>query len=115
MHTQIGKYEFAKLFSHRDDFTMDALGALYEHFETEEFDTGESKNIDAIDICGDWSEYESPSECAIDYLSAASFIDLFVDFMNDDDDLQIACLKWLGQQTTVIELFNCGRVVIKNY
>jgi|15BtaG_2_1085339.scaffolds.fasta_scaffold19971_1 hypothetical protein len=114
MHTNIGKYEFAKLFSHRDDFTLDALGALYEHFEQEEFDTGESKLIDAIEVCSDWSEYNSPFECVSDYLTDDSFIELFADFMNDDDALEIACLKWISERTTVIELFNCGRIVIRD-
>jgi hypothetical protein len=61
MHVNINGSEFVSWFNsiRPEQFSYDALRALFDYYEGLEEDTGEQIKLDAIAICCDWTEYES--------------------------------------------------------
>jgi hypothetical protein len=77
----LDKYSFIEAFqqsSRRDQFSHDALDAIFEYLESYSEDTGENLEFDIVAICCDWSEM-TWQEIAINYA-----IDL--DHCDDDDE-----------------------------
>lgn len=105
MHKRIYFSDFVEAFaSHEraDQFSMEALEALFEFFEELEDETGELVELDVIAICCDFTEYDSPQDCAEDM-----FLD--VEGMGDADIISL-----LQEHTIVIPL-KSGGIVIQNY
>ena len=50
-----------------NNFSYDALDALFDYFEQLEDDLGEQIEFDPIGICCEWSEYDSLEEIKEDY------------------------------------------------
>lgn len=50
-----------------DQFSYEALKALFDYYEDLEESTNETIELDVIAICCDWTEYESEEELANDY------------------------------------------------
>jgi hypothetical protein len=50
-----------------DQFSYDALDALFDWYEQLEEDTGEAIQLDVIAICCDWTEYENIEEFQKEY------------------------------------------------
>lgn len=105
MHKRIYLSDFVEAFNEngRDDqFSPAALEALFEFFEELEDETGELVELDVIAICCDFTEYDSPQDCAEDM-----FLD--VEGMGDADIISL-----LQEHTIVIPL-KSGGIVIQNY
>lgn len=87
--------------SRKDQFSYEALEAIYEALDDQSIDTGIDIEFDIIEICCDWSESHW-SDVARDY-----GIDLN-DFADDeDDDNRIkAVSEYLLDNTTAYELSN---------
>lgn len=105
MHKRIYLSDFIEAFNDhgRDDqFSPAALEALFEFFEELEDETGELVELDVIAICCDFTEYDSPQDCAEDM-----FLD--VEGMEDRDIISL-----LQERTIVIPL-KSGGIVIQNY
>lgn len=105
MHKRIYLSDFIEDFNDhgRDDqFSPAALEALFEFFEELEDETGELVELDVIAICCDFTEYDSPQDCAEDI-----FLD--VEGMEDKDIISL-----LQEHTIVIPL-KSGGLVIQNY
>ena len=83
-----------------DDFSYDALRALYEFFEAEDPDY----ELDVVEISGDWTEYPDAIEAAIEMSSWVPDPD------DDVEDSEEDALDYLRNQTIVIE-FNGGLLV----
>lgn len=69
MKQSVNFYQFANAFANSDranQFSRDALSAIFDWIENYEDDTGEETELDIIAICCDWSE-ESPEEIAENY------------------------------------------------
>ena len=66
MKQTINQYQFVYLFLQfrPENFSRDALAALYEYYRDFEEDTGEEIEFDPVSICCDWTEYDSASEAA---------------------------------------------------
>ena len=53
--------EFAR-YDREKDYSYDAKCALFDYYSELADETGEPIEVDVIDICGDWSEFESLDE-----------------------------------------------------
>jgi len=78
-----------------DQFSYEALNAMFDFFEEYSEDTGEPFELDVIAICCDWAEYGSMADAVLEYW------DIFT-------------LEDLRDHTLVIELNN-GGVVIQQF
>lgn len=85
--------------SRKDQFSYEALGAIFDQLEEYSDNTGEPVEFDIVGICCDWAEYHW-SDIAREY-----DIDLN-DFADDeDDDNRIkAVAEYLWDNTTAYEL-----------
>jgi hypothetical protein len=91
----VNEYDFVNEFRayERENFTREALVALFEYLEDYSRDTGEDFELDVIGLCCDFTEYESFEEIKEEYSSTE---------LDSLDDLR--------EHTTVIE-FNYGIVI----
>jgi hypothetical protein len=78
-----------------DQFSYDALGALYDFLRELENDTGEETELDVIDLCCNWTEYDNVEEALQNYN-------------------RIKSLEELKEETTVLELPN-GGILLENF
>lgn len=66
----ITKSEFSTAF-HRsgrgDNFTYKGLNALYDYLEEYECSTGEQTELDVVELCSEYNEYEDLEEFQGDY------------------------------------------------
>ena len=93
-----------------NQFSREALAALFSHLEDVERVSGEDSEFDPIAISCDWTEYESALEAAEGYGFKAEDV-------SDDEKASKAdrdALTFLCDETTVLEL-SSGAVVIFNY
>ena len=101
MKRTVNKSEFRDAFRDygRDgNFSYEGLGALFNHLEEYEDDTGEELELDVIGLCCDFSEHDSAMK-AIE--------DLGYDYSpegDNDEEREESALDWLRDQTTVIEI-----------
>ena len=101
MHQTINVHGFRDAFhamGRADQFTYDALGMLFDHFEEWEPDA----ELDVIAICCAYSE-DSPEYIADQY-------DIDVRGMDEEQTLD-AVLEYLGEKTQVIGVTDAGAVV----
>ena len=69
MKQSVNFYQFANAFTNSDraeQFSRDALSAIFDWIENFEDETGEETELDIIAICCDWSE-ELPEQIAENY------------------------------------------------
>ncbi len=61
MYSDVSRGDFHDLFNaiRPDQFSYDALDALFDYYEELEEATGEQIKLDVIAICCDWTEYDS--------------------------------------------------------
>ena len=70
MITTINENDFQQAFKSmgRDgQFSPDALQELFKYYEEYEDSTGEQIELDVIEICCDWAEYQSEYQLVNDY------------------------------------------------
>jgi hypothetical protein len=101
----------------QDQFTYDGKRALFDYLEELEEDIGQPIELDVIALCCEYSEYDSPAECAQEFgwvkperEAEDHDPELPVCFWTDaesDEDYAERCneeaLEWLRDRTTVIE------------
>lgn len=92
-----------------ENFSYEALGALWEYYDQCEQDTGEELELDVVAICCDWTEYASVEEAAEAYGWEREEPQ---DERSDTNDRK--AMEFLTDETTVLELSN-GGVVVLNY
>ena len=92
-----------------DQFSIEALRALFSHLEELERDCGEEVEFDPVAICCDWSDYPSAIEAA----EAYGWEDETEEGEERDSKAEEAALTFLCDNTTVIE-FKSG-VLVLNY
>lgn len=83
----------------KDQFSYAALGALFEHLEELEYDTGEEIELDVVALCCDYAEHADAVEAAKEY-----------GWEGEDAG---EALEWLRDRTTVIEFG--GGIIIGNF
>jgi hypothetical protein len=95
-----------------DQFSTEALRALFTHLEELERDCGEEVEFDPIALCCDWSDWsEYPS--AIEAAEAYGWEDETEEGEERDSKAEDKALTFLCDNTTVLEL-NSG-VLVLNY
>ena len=102
MYRTVNKWDFVSAFktseSRREQFTHEALFALFEYYEELEADTGEPIEFDIVAICCEWDEVTTKQ--LIDYYGFG--------VEREEGELDGAYLEslveWLRDRTTVIEL-----------
>lgn len=104
--------------SRKEQFSYDALRAIFDYLEEYEESTGEKVEFDPIAICCEWSEAESAIEAAQQYeWNPEADITDKDDNLRDPDEVRdennAAALKWLQESTTVLELDGGGVVYIQ--
>jgi hypothetical protein len=92
-----------------EQFSTEALRALFTHLEELERDCGEEVEFDPVAICCDWSEYPSAIEAA----EAYGWEDETEEGEERDSKAEEAALTFLSDNTTVIELKS--GVLVLNY
>lgn len=101
MYIQITEAMFIEQFcimDRMDNFSIDGLRALFEHYENLEEDTGESIECDVIAICCEWSE-----ESVEDIIENYSLQDAVEDCEDDEDKLE-EVVEALNNETFAIAL-----------
>ena len=101
MYQTINKFQFRDAFrtmGRNDQFTYDALGMLFDHFE----DTAPNAELDVIAICCGYSE-DSPEYIADQY-------DVDVGGMDEEQTLD-AVLEYLNNNSLVVGVTDAGAVV----
>jgi hypothetical protein len=101
--------EFKKQFilQYRDEnFTIEALDVLYDYCIEYEESVGERLELDVIGLCSDFTEY-TMEEVMTRY---SNFFDVHLDM--DDDDKVVETLR---SYTTVIEIPNTDRIIVRNF
>ena len=109
MKQTINVYRFRDAFqdTRPEQFSYDALGALFDHYEEYERDSGEEMELDVIAICCDWTEY-TKNEVIDQYGGDAD-----VDGNESLDEQYDVVIEFLNDQTQVIELSDS--VIVSNF
>jgi hypothetical protein len=111
MKITVDQNEFVRRFLaiRPEQFSSEALVALFDFIDEQERDLGEEQELDVIAICCDWTEYPSALEAAEAYgFKAKDSEDERADKSEED------ALWFLRDETTVLEL-KSGAVVVLNY
>lgn len=121
MYKTVTENDFVRTFQdwegRENQFTTEALRALYEYFEQYEEDTNEKIELDVIAICCEYSEFKSALEAAQEY-GYEEGVDL--EPHGSLDILEVAALEekqateWLEERTQVIPVEG-GGVVIQQF
>lgn len=105
MKQTVTEFQFIESFracGRENQFTREALVALFEYLEEYENSTGEEIELDPIAICCDFAEYPSALEAAKDY-----------GFKDGIDSKEESALEWLQNRTQVVEFD--GGIVIQQF
>lgn len=97
MKTTVSRYDFERAFvdaDRKENFSYEALGLLFDHFESYEEETGQEIELDVIAICCEYTE-DTAEEIARNYS-----IDL--DDCEDEDDKIEAVRDYLSENTTLV-------------
>lgn len=81
--------------SRKEQFSYEALKAIFEEIERVEEDTAIETEFDPIAICCEWSEYESALDAANDYTKVERFTGTL-------EEQEVAARAWLEDLTTVL-------------
>lgn len=90
--------------SRKEQFSYEALKAIFDYYEEYTDDTGEEIEFDPIAICCEWSEYPTALECATSYG--------FTSREETPEEAEDRAREWLEDRTTVLVLEK-GIVIIQ--
>ena len=117
MHITVDFPMFADAFrrmGRENQFSREALEALFNYLEEYEQDTGEDLELDVVALCCDFTEYESAITAAEDYGFTS---ELEAEDYNSPEDFEEAkesdAREWLEDRTIVID-FDSG-LIIQNF
>lgn len=112
MKITVDQNEFVRRFLaiRPEQFSSEALVALFDYLDEQERDLGEEQELDVIAICCDWTEYPSAIEAA----EAYGWEDETEEGEERDSKAEEDALWFLRDETTVLEL-ESGAVVVLNY
>ena len=117
MHITVDFPMFADAFrrmGREDQFSREALEALFEYIENYEEDTGIRVELDVLGLCCEFTEYTTAVEAASDYGFTS---ELEAEDYNSQEDFEEAkeseAREWLEDRTIVID-FDSG-LIIQNF
>ncbi len=100
MKQTINFYDFSNAFhkaGRGNQFTYDGLKALFEFLEEYEEGTGEEIELDVIDLCCNYTEYESIGEFWLDYDQE--------DYPDEESIMDATCYYAFGEGSFIIQSF----------
>ena len=117
MHITVDSFMFVEAFrrmGRENQFSREALEALFNYLEEYEQDTGEDLELDVLGLCCEFTEYENAIMAAADYGFTS---ELEAEEYNSPEDFEEAredeAREWLEDRTTVISFD--GGLIIKNF
>ena len=117
MHINVNSDMFADAFrrmGRENQFSREALEALFNYLEDYEQDTGEDLELDVIGLCCDFTEYENAIGAAADYgFTSELEADDYEDAESYEDAKEEEALEWLQDRTEVISFD--GGLIIQNF
>ena len=117
MHITVDFSMFADAFrrmGREDQFSREALEALFEYIENYEEDTGIRVELDVIGLCCEFTEYSTAVEAASDYgFTTELEADDYEDAESYEDAKEEEALEWLQDRTEVV-IFDSG-LIIQNF
>lgn len=118
MHINVTSAMFADAFrrmGRENQFSHEALEALFNYLEEYEQDTGEDLELDVVSLCCDFTEYETAVKAVADYYGFTS--ELEAEEYNSPEDFEEAredeAREWLEDRTTVIDFD--GGLIVQNF
>ena len=84
--------------SYKDNFSYEGRKALFDYLEELEDDTGDKIEFDPIGLCCEYSEYDN-----------------FKEFQENYNNDEITNLETLRDHTTVIEIEDSERFIIRDF
>lgn len=117
MHINVTSAMFADAFrrmGREDQFSREALEALFNYLEEYEEETGFRVELDVIGLCCEFTEYSNAIEAAADYgFTSELESEDYEDAESYDDAKEEEALEWLQDRTEVIS-FDSG-LIIQNF
>lgn len=121
------QYGFNRWETYKNNFTDEALKALFEYLEEYEESTGEEIELDIVALCCEYSEYDSawdameqvgnkddmPTVDLEAYSDAHNGEGMSLDEVNEEQEK--LALEWLQEHTQVIPVGDTGRVIIQEF
>jgi len=101
--------------TYKNNFSYNALRALYDYLENLSDDIGEAIEFDMVALCCEYSEYENAIEAASNYFEfeGMTFDPVDGGELKTVEDVEAEALKFLQDRTQVIE-FN-GGIIIQDF
>jgi hypothetical protein len=96
MKTTVSRYDFERAFvdaDRKENFSYEALGLLFDYFESYEEETGQEIELDVISICCEYSE-DNPDDIISNY-------SIDVEGMDEDEKIE-AVRDYLEAHTTLV-------------
>ena len=117
MHITVTSAMFADAFrrmGRENQFSREALEALFEYIENYEEDTGSRVELDVVGLCCEFTEYTTAVEAASDYgFTTELEADDYEDAESYEDAKEDEALEWLQDRTEVV-IFDSG-LIIQNF
>ena len=117
MHINVNFDMFADAFrrmGREDQFSREALEALFEYIENYEEDTGIRVELDVLGLCCEFTEYSNAIEAAADYgFTSELEAEDYEDVESYEDAKEEEALEWLQDRTEVV-IFDSG-LIIQNF
>jgi hypothetical protein len=96
MKTTVSRYDFERAFvdaDRKENFSYEALGLLFDYFESYEEETGTEIELDVVAICCEYSE-DNPDDIIANY-------SIDVEGMDEDEKIE-AVRDYLSDNTTLV-------------
>jgi hypothetical protein len=106
MKTTVSRYDFERAFvdaDRKDNFSYEALGLLFDYFESYEEETGQEIELDVIAICCEYTE-DNPDDIIANY-------SIDVEGLDDDEKIE-AARDYLNDNTTLVGETSTGFVYL---
>lgn len=117
MHITVNSSMFADAFrrmGREDQFSREALEALFNYLEEYEEETGFRVELDVIALCCEFTEYSNAIEAAADYgFTTELEAEDYEDAESYEDAREEEALEWLQDRTEVV-IFD-GGLIIQNF
>ena len=117
MHITVDSFMFAdalRRMGREDQFSREALEALFEYIENYEEDTGIRVELDVVGLCCEFTEYTTAVEAASDYgFTTELEAEDYEDVESYEDAKEEEALEWLQDRTEVINFD--GGLIIQNF
>ena len=118
MKDTINKNQFINWFrsneQYKNNFSYEGLSALFDYLEEIEESTGEELEFDTVDLCCEYSEYESLNDLIADYVAEIDLTSMIeIDSrISWGDDVGI---EYFENRTTVIQIEETNGIIIQQF